>query len=115
MSGACVAPGKQSLHALAWLARVGAAPFEVVQLVLGCSRVRAHDHIRRLAAAGFVLRAPMTRGDGSLIVITPRGALMAGYPAYYAPRSVTPATSAHASALRMGQRVAGAAWADVVR
>ena len=53
--------------------------------------------------------------DQLLDGLTPRGALMAGYPAYYAPRSVAPATSAHASALRMGQRVAGAAWADVVR
>ncbi len=85
MSGACVAPGKQSLKALAWLARVGAAPFEVMQLVLGCSRVRAHDHVHRLVAAGFVRRTPMTRGDGSLIVLTPRGALMAGYPSNYAP------------------------------
>ena len=98
VSGACIAPGKQSLHVLAWLARVGAAPFEVVQLVLGCSRVRAHDHVRRLVASGFVRRAPMTRGDGSLIVLTPRGALMAGYPANYAPRSVAPTTWAHASA-----------------
>lgn len=30
----------------------------------------------------------MTRGDGSLVVVTPTGAVMAGYPASRAPRSV---------------------------
>jgi len=37
MSNASVAPGKRSLVALAWLARVGAAPFEPLQLVTGAT------------------------------------------------------------------------------
>ena len=98
MSGVCVAPGRKSLEALAWLTRVGAAPFEVLQLVIGCSRVRAHDHVHRLVEAGFARRVPMARGDGSLIVVTPTGAAMAGYAAGRAPRSLGPTTWAHASA-----------------
>jgi len=98
MSNASVAPGKRSLEALGWLARVGASPFEPLQLVAGCNRARTHDHIHRLVDAGLVRRVPMTRGDGSLVVVTPTAAVMAGYPACRAPRSVAPTTWAHTSA-----------------
>jgi hypothetical protein len=93
-----VAPGPRSLHGLAWLARVGATPLEPLQLVLGCSRRRALDHVRRLRDAALVRRVAMTRGDGSLLVVTAAGARVAGLPASSAPRSVAPSTWAHASA-----------------
>jgi hypothetical protein len=98
MSGACVGPGRRSLQGLGWLARVGASPLEPLALVLGCSQRRAHDHVRRLSSAGLVTRVAMRRGDGSLIVLTGRGAVEAGYPAGRAPRSLAPTTWAHTSA-----------------
>lgn len=91
-------PGRQSLHALAWLARVGASPLEPLQLVMGCSERVAHDHVRRLQDARLVVRTPMRRGDGSLIVLTRKGAIEAGLPAGHALRSVAPTTWAHMSA-----------------
>jgi hypothetical protein len=97
MSGACVAPGPKTLQGLAWLARVGASPLEPLQLVLGCSRRRALDHVRRLSGAELVRRVTMTRGHGSLLVVTAAGAQVAGLPASSAPRSVAPTTWAHAS------------------
>jgi hypothetical protein len=92
------APGRQSLQAMAWLARVGASPLEPLALVMGCSERVAHDHVRRLAAAGLVDRVAMRRGDGSLIVLTRRGAVEAGYPPGRALRSLAPTTWAHSSA-----------------
>jgi hypothetical protein len=98
MSGACVAPGPKSLEGLAWLARVGASPREPLQLVLGCSATRARDHVHRLVDAGLVRRVPMTRGQGSLVLVTPDGAQVCGQARSSAPRSVAPTTWAHASA-----------------
>lgn len=92
-----ISPGRQSLQALAWLARVGAAPPEPLRLVMGCSERVAYDHVRRLQSAGLADRIAMRRGHGSLIVITRRGALEAGSSASHAPRSVEPTTWAHAS------------------
>jgi hypothetical protein len=97
MSGACVAPGPKSLQGLSWLARVGASPLEPLQLVLGCSWRRALDHVRRLSDADLLRRVTMTRGDGSLLLVTTAGARVAGLPASSAPRSVAPTTWAHAS------------------
>ena len=102
MSGACIAPGPKSLQGLAWLARVGASPLQPLRLVLGCSTTRARDHVHRLVDAGLVRRVTMTRGHGSLLVITPAGARMAGVAATRAPRQVAPTTWAHTS---------GCAWA----
>ena len=65
---------------------------------MGWSERHAFDHIARLAAAGFLTRVPMTRGDGSLLVVTKDGAAMAGFGHLGAPRSVAPTTWAHASA-----------------
>jgi hypothetical protein len=103
-----VHPGQQSLHALAWLARVGASPLEPLQLVLGCGRRVAFDHVRRLTEAGWVTRVAMRRGDGSLIVITRAGALMAGYEPARAPRLPGPASWAHMCACAWT-----AAWLEV--
>jgi hypothetical protein len=84
------------MDALAWIARVGAAPFDALQLVMGCSRRRALDHVRRLKDAGLVTRAAMRRGDGTLILLTRAGALEAGCPTRRA-RSLGPHAWAHAS------------------
>jgi len=94
----CVGPGRGSMQALAWLARVGASPLEPLQLVMGCSERVAYDHVRRLHGAALVEKVAMRRGDGSLIAVTRKGALEAGYPAGYALRSVAPTTWAHTSA-----------------
>lgn len=76
--------------------------------VLGVSERVAYDHVRRLQAAGRVDRFPMRRGDGSLIVLTRRDALEGGSPASRAPRSISPATSAHTCACAWA-----AAWLEV--
>jgi len=65
---------------------------------MGWRRTVLYDHARRLTAAGLVRMVRMTRGDGSLVVLTASGAARAGYPASWAPRSVAPSTWAHASA-----------------
>jgi hypothetical protein len=62
---------------------------------MGWGRAVAYDHARRLEAAGLVRRVAMTRGDGSLIVITAKGAIMAGCPATRARQAVAPTTWAH--------------------
>jgi len=64
---------------------------------MGWSEMRVYDHVKRLVDAGYVRRIPMTRGNGSLVVVTPAGAAMVGYPAGCAPRSVAPTTWAHAT------------------
>ncbi len=91
-------PGPRSLEALEWLSRVGASPLEPWGLVMGWGRAVTYDHSRRLAGAGLLRIVRMTRGDGSLAVVTAAGAARAGYPASFALRSVAPSTWAHASA-----------------
>ena len=98
MSRASLAPGPRSLQGLGWLARVGVTPLEPWGLVMGWRRTVTYDHARRLAAAGLVRMVRMTRGDGSLVVLTAAGAARAGYLASWTPRSVAPSTWAHASA-----------------
>jgi hypothetical protein len=93
-----VAPGHGSLRALAWLARVGAAPAPALELVMGCSERVARDHVLRLETAGLVRRTPMRRGDGVLVVITRDGALEAGRAGTHALRSVGPTSWAHVTA-----------------
>ena len=95
MSRSSAGPGRRSLEGLEWLARVGASPLEPWGLVNDWGRTVTYDHARRLAAAGMVR---MTRGDGSLVVVTAAGAARAGYPASWALRSVAPSTWAHVSA-----------------
>jgi hypothetical protein len=98
VSRASLTPGQRSLEGLGWLARVGVSPLEPWGVVMGWRRTVTYDHARRLAAAGLVRMMRMTRGDGSLVVLTAAGAARAGYPASWAPRSVAPSTWAHASA-----------------
>ena len=94
--GASVAPGPKSMQALAWIARVGATPFDALVLVMGCSRRKALDHVRRLQDAGLVTRAAMRRGDGTLVLLTRAGAREAGCPTRRA-RPLAPHAWAHAS------------------
>jgi len=91
------------MQALAWIARVGATPFDALQLMIGCSRRKALDHVRRLEAAGLVTRAAMRRGDGTLVLLTRAGALEAGCPTRRATRALAPHAWAHAC---------GCAWAS---
>jgi Phage integrase, N-terminal SAM-like domain len=56
-----------------------------------CGACRTQDLVRRV---------PMRRGDGSLIVLTTRGALEAGYPASRVPRSIGPSTWARLCGIR---------------
>ena len=93
------------LEALEWLARVGCSPIEPLALVSGCGERTTRDHVRRLEGGGLVRRVAMTRGAGSLIVVTERGARVAGEGRLGAPRSVAPSTWAHASRQRLGRRV----------
>ena len=74
-------PGPRSIVALRWLTRVGASPGEPLALVMGWSEQAMYDHVARLQRAGLVTRIPMTRGDGSLIVVTRRRAAGQGRPA----------------------------------
>lgn len=113
MSRASIAPGRRSIEGLAWLARVGASPLEPWGLVMGWGRAVAYDHARRLAAAGLVRTVPMTRGKGSLVVITAKGAIMAGCPASRARRAIAPTTWAHHCAcawVSSWLEVRGRAW-----
>jgi hypothetical protein len=95
MSARSTQPGPKSLVALRWLSRLGASPSEPIALVMGWRQTVLHDHLARLAHAGLVRRVPMTRGDGSLIAMTPEGARMAGDAGAGAPRNVAPTTWAH--------------------
>ena len=98
MSFVSVRPGRVTLGALEWLARVGCSPMEPLALVSGCGERATRDHVRRLENEGLVRRVAMTRGAGSLIVVTESGARMAGEGRLGAPRSVAPSTWAHAVA-----------------
>ena len=93
MSARSTRPGPRSLDGLRWLARVGASPGEPLALVMRWSRPVLADHLARLIAAGLVWRVPMTRGEGSLLIITRDGARMAG--AGRAPRGPGPTSWAH--------------------
>jgi hypothetical protein len=79
------------------------APMEPWRLVMGWSERVSRDHVARLEAAGLVERVAMRRGQGVHVVATSRGAIEAGYPASWAPRSIVPSTWAHAC---------GCAWAS---
>jgi hypothetical protein len=93
MSAHSKRPGPQSLAGLRWLARVGASPGEPLALVMGWGHSALHRHLARLIATGLVRRVPMTRGEGSLLVVTRDGARMGG--ASQAPRGLGPTSWAH--------------------
>jgi hypothetical protein len=101
-------PGPRSLVALGWLARVGAAPGEPLALVMNWTAPGLYDHVARLVAAGLVRRIAMTRGEGSLLVLTADGARMVGLSPAVAPRAVAPTTWAHVVACAWT-----AAWFEV--
>ena len=114
MSRASLAPGQRSLQGLGWLARVGASPLEPWGLVMGWRRTVTYDHARRLAAAGLVRMVRMTRGDGSLVVLTAAGAARAGYPASWAPQVGGAEHMGARQRVRVGERLAAAARASLV-
>lgn len=91
-----VGPGKRTLEGLAWLARVGVSPMEPLELVMGWSERTALDHVRRLVDAGLVRRLKMWQGQGSLVLVTSKGATRAGHRATRAPRSLGPSGWEHA-------------------
>ena len=62
---------------------------------MGCKRRASYNHLQRLQAEGLISRVAMTRGEGSLFVVTNDGASVAGQVASGAPRSLSPSTWAH--------------------
>src|SRR5579875_2757078 len=76
--GRVLRPGPASLAGLRWLARVGPAPLDAWRYAMGWSEVAARSHARRLEAAGWLSRHPMTRGAGSLFVATRAGVRVLG-------------------------------------
>ena len=71
-SGAGVCEG------LGWLARVGPAPPEAWACAMGWSRASAFSHAQRLEAGGWLVRCPLVRGQGSLLIATSQGVELSG-------------------------------------
>jgi hypothetical protein len=65
---------------LMWLARVGPSRLDPWRFAMGWSEVAARSHARRLETEGWLERAPMTRGAGSLFFATRTGARVLGVP-----------------------------------
>lgn len=65
--------GPAALRVLEWLARVGPAPADAVAVAFAWSERRALQCAAQLAGDGWVRRQPMTRGDGSLLLVTAGG------------------------------------------
>jgi hypothetical protein len=68
------------MEGLRWLARVGPCPLDAWRCAMGWSEVAARSHARRLEAAGWLARYPMTRGEGPLFVATRTGIAVAAVP-----------------------------------
>lgn len=62
-----------ALRMLGWLARVGPAPGETAAVAFGWTERRARQCTEQLVQDGWVRRQPMTRGDGSLLLVTRSG------------------------------------------
>ena len=95
-------PGPGSYRLLAWLARLGVAGIEPMQLVLGLSRAVTYKHIARLADAGLVVHIATCDGGGGAVAITRAGARVArergaGY--VVSPRSTAPSSAVHGRAV----------------
>jgi hypothetical protein len=75
---------------------------------MGWNRAALHDHVARLQRAGLVRRVAMTRGEGSLIVVTRDGTRMIGDGGEGVPRSIAPTSWAHTVACAWT-----AAWFEV--
>jgi hypothetical protein len=86
--------GPASLEGLAWLARVGPAPVEAWACAMGWGRSAAFSHAQRLEREGWVVRYPMLRGQGTLLVASRLGVRMAGV-AISPARPPTPTWWAH--------------------
>ena len=69
--------GPASLEGLVWLARVGPASVEAWGCAMGWGRSAAFSHAERLEREGWVVRYPMLRGQGSLLVASGLGVRMA--------------------------------------
>jgi len=67
------ASGPAALRLLEWLARVGPAPAEAAAVALGWTERRALQCVVALIEDGWVRRQPMTRGQGSLLLVTAAG------------------------------------------
>jgi len=67
-----------SVAGLRWLCRVGPAPLEAWGCAMGWVNDTARSHARRLERDGWLERHAMTRGSGSLFVVTPAGVRFAG-------------------------------------
>ena len=65
--------GPAALRVLGWLARVGPAPAETVAVAFAWTERRALQCAAELVEDGWATRAPMTRGEGSLLLVTPAG------------------------------------------
>ena len=70
--------GLASLEGLVWLARVGPAPVGAWACAMGWGRSAAFSHAQRLEREGWLVRYPMLRGQGSLLVASSLGVRMAG-------------------------------------
>ncbi len=65
--------GPAALRVLGWLARVGPAPVETVAVAFAWSQRRALQCVAELVEDGWLARQAMTRGEGSLLLVTGAG------------------------------------------
>jgi hypothetical protein len=65
--------GPAALRVLGWLARVGPATAETVAVAFAWTERRALQCVAQLETDGWIRRQAMTRGDGSLLLVTPGG------------------------------------------
>ncbi len=79
---------------LRWLARVGPAPMDAWASAMGWGLRATQSHSQRLEREGWLRRYAMTRGNGSLLVVTDRGVRVAELELSAAPRP-TPTWWAH--------------------
>jgi len=75
-----------SVRGLAWLARVGPTPLEAWGCAMGWRRRSVFSHADRLVRAGWAVRYPMVRGQGSLLVASRSGVRIAGVAVTPSPR-----------------------------
>jgi hypothetical protein len=74
------------MRGLEWLARVGPAPVDAWACAMSWGRSTAFSHAERLEREGWLVRYPMTFGQGSLLVANRSGVRVAGVAATAARR-----------------------------